>query len=90
MSTHRILLRGKDLPHHTTGQMVSRAQSHHYQNLQSCRVYTCGGFQRFHHRGSKCMPSRGLRPKVCSHCRAYEIDRKFVLGKNHHRQSEAS
>ena len=35
-STHWILLWGKDLPRHTTGQMVSRARSHHHQNLQSC------------------------------------------------------
>ena len=31
-----LLLWGKDLPCHTTGQMVSRAQSRHHQNLQSC------------------------------------------------------
>ena len=28
--------------------------------------------------------------KVHSHCRAYEIDRKFVLWNNHHGQNEAS
>ena len=41
-------------------QMVSGAWSYHQQNLQSGQVNTCGGFQRFHHRGSKCTPSGRL------------------------------
>ena len=57
-STHQILLWRKDLPRHTTGQMVSRGQSGHHQNFQSRQVYICGSFQRFHCRGSKRTPSR--------------------------------